>query len=94
MVRLSSEPPFGRHNLELPFDERYIDVPAANIAVSAQSYIPLQKESPPLVVPVDKSYSQSGDGVVSTRTEAHVGYNAYRFRRTRDFLRLQAIPPE
>ncbi len=43
MLCLSSEPQFGQHNLELPFDERYIHIPSANIAVSAQPYIPLQK---------------------------------------------------
>lgn len=35
----------------------------------------------PITVPLDKEYAPSGNGVVSYRNMAHVGYNGIQFRK-------------
>lgn len=88
MVRIGTEPPSPLPQSELPFEERYIDVPAMKLSetnaeeISSRS-IPASVSDAPLSVPLNQAYSSSGPGVVSHRTATHVGYNGIGFRGER-----------
>lgn len=88
MVRLSTEPPGPTAQSQLRYEERYTDVPAARIRSSndgdntSREWQHLDDAADvPLVVPQEIGYSPSGNGVVSTRTAEHVGFNGIEFRR-------------
>lgn len=91
MVRISTEPPGDTSQMQLPFEDRYIDVPAARLQREGEHGnfirgIAVRRGSDDddevqLVVPLDLLYSTSGKGVVSTRTAEHVGYNGIEFRK-------------
>lgn len=80
MVRLSNEPPGGMRCEELPLDKKFIDVPAADLGRDVHDLVPIYTSDALLIVPLDHRYTTSGNGVVSTRTAEHVGYNGLAFR--------------
>lgn len=71
VVRLSSEPPNGRPQAQLPFDRRFLDVPVANmkkarsIPTPSTSINSVCATGVPLVIPLDAPFRASGVGVVS-----------------------------
>ena len=85
MVRISSEPPRDIPQCELPYSERYCDVPARDLSTLHRCTPSTSKEpsEAPLTIPLEQPYSASGPGVVSTRTAEHVGYNGLEFRKLR-----------
>lgn len=100
MVRISASPPNQCAQRELPYDDRFFDVPAARTAGksapepppplnSGSPEIPEQTAFSPLVVPLDKQFSPSGHGVVSQRTANHVGFNGLQFRGSNGYPELR-----
>lgn len=91
MVRVCENPPIDRPQSELPYGERYFDVPAARFPQSADKgrQASVVRTPAPLVVPMDREYSPSGNGVVSNRTAHHVGFNGYGFRKLGAFPELR-----
>lgn len=99
LVRVSTSPLNSVPQSQLPFEQQYVDVPATFIDGSGTDGIvqttnstsetgdarnPLGvRSAAPLVVPLDKPYSDSGNGVVSHRTAVHVYYNGLAFRGLR-----------
>ena len=89
MVWISSSPPSHRDIMELPSEERYVEVPAACLSESgsasaAHSLRNLeglhQGPIPMVAVAVDQPFAASGNGVASQRTVNHVGFNGISFR--------------
>lgn len=87
MVRIASEPPGRVPQSQICFEDRCVDVPAARVtnrAVQDNTDGVVRDSSEdceiPLVVPLGLGYSPSGNGVVSTRTAQHVGFNGIEFR--------------
>lgn len=64
--------------------------------MSHEHYLPEPSNSStvPLFIPIDKPYTPSGNGVVSTRTAHHVGFNGYEFRKLNAFPELQNTASE
>ena len=83
MVQIATEPPSRGPQSQIPFEDRYMDVPAARLDVREDEVGLLRgyESGPPLTVPLDTAYSASGNGVVLTRTAKHVDYNGIEFRR-------------
>ena len=93
MVRICSAPPKEMQQNELPFEERFTDVPAifhSNLEVAVGLKERSRNEvhckslesttSAPLVAAVDQAYAPNGPCVVSHRNMAHVGFNGIEFR--------------
>lgn len=51
-------------------------------------------ENAPLVIPEDKEYASTGNGVVPTRTAKSVGFNGYSFRNQNAFPELSGTSSE
>lgn len=91
MVRLCSDTTATCAQNELPYEKRYLDVPAVahNTLDSRRRHVQsrsfradrIEDLHVPLVVPIDKEYAASGSGVVSNRNMVHVGYNGLHFRK-------------
>lgn len=103
MVRLCSNPPSGKAQSEICYEDCYSDVPAVNISrigpesVGIQPVVGIASVGDgssdaivvPLVVEMDKPYTPSGKGVVSHRTAHHVGHNGYEFCKLNAFPELR-----
>lgn len=89
MMKISSSPPSHRDGLELNYEERYVEVPAACISDSRRantaqflrsSDVFHQVAIPLVAVALDQPFTASGNGVVSQREANHVGFNGLTFR--------------
>ncbi len=72
MVRLSTEPPGCASDSSLRFENRLIDLLAANV-FGTEPCVALNRRNPRLVVSLDTPYAGSGHGVVPARTVEKVG---------------------
>lgn len=101
MVRITTSPPTHRSQSELPYHERFFDVPVARTTGCSASEPPptqlhplghshVSEEIPlaPLVVPLDKPFAASGPGVVAQRTAKKVGFNGFEFRGSAGYPEL------
>lgn len=58
MVRLSTEPPNdARSQLHLPFEHRFIEVPAADMGRSEDKLVSLTIQTAPVVIPQNQPFS-------------------------------------
>lgn len=96
-VRVCSDPATYRPQSKVPFESRYLYVPAAIPSASTASFnnssLPNAVIDAPLVVPLDKQFAPSGHGAVSSRNTEHMGYNGFAFRKMKAHPELQ-IPDD